>query len=571
MKKPLSFLPSKKPLQKNHPKGWFFFYGHTTFEVMVTEKRLSIFIRVVCFLFLLLIVRLFWLSVMQHEKLTQEAVAQRVSSAELVSVRGEITDRNGTPFTNRSEGEFAVYVDGADIEEGADAIAEQLGLSKEYVIHQIKNRTRLSFGPLNNLYPVERAGFLTLRAPLRQDENSVARHLIGTIDAQGVGNGGLEAAFESILNTGRKQSVISLRDVQKGLLGGRGYLEANRQVDDSHHLRLTLDYELQKELEVLAEKKLSKGCILVSDVETGDVLALVSRPQFDPNNLSASLNSTNGEFLNRALHGYNAGSVFKIVVAAAALEYGITVRDFCCNGVYQVADRTLSCYDYTAHGTVDLDEAFAQSCNGYFVRLAEKIGMERLLSMAKRLGMTEQATNLEQESRSILPDVTPALPGRLANLAIGQGELLTTPTAIHRLVDTVVHDGIQRTLNITDGVMDGQGLLIQSLRQTVEKRVLSGHTAQRLRQMMIKTVTEGTGKRAGNDEVQTAGKTGTAETGWIEDGELQVHAWFCGFLPTEEPRYCVTVFMENGQSGGTYAAPLFLEVSKILLNFFEKK
>ena len=496
---------------------------------------------------------------------------QRVSSAELVSVRGEIIDRDGTPFTDRSEGEFAVYIDGADVEEGAAAIAEQLGLSKKHVADQIQNRTRLSFGPLTNLYPVERAGFLTIRAPLRQDENSLARHLIGTVDSQGNGNSGLEVAFESILNTGRKQSVVSLRDVQKGLLGGKGYLEANRRVDDSHHLRLTLDYELQKELETLAEEKLPKGCILVTDAKTGDMLAMVSRPQFDPDNLSASLNGKNGEFLNRALHGYNAGSVFKIVVAAAALEYGITVQDFHCSGVYRVADRTLSCYDYTAHGKVDLDEAFAQSCNGYFVRLAEKIGMERLLSMAKRLGVTEQATNLEQESKGNLPDINPALPGRLANLAIGQGELLVTPTAIHRLIDTVVHDGIRRTLNVTCGITDGQGLLIQSLRQRVEKRVLSGHTALRLRQMMIKTVTEGTGKHAGNEEIRTAGKTGTAETGWAEDGVLQVHAWFCGFLPAEDPKYCVTVFIENGQSGGTRAAPLFLDVSKILLKFFEKK
>lgn len=516
-------------------------------------------------MFLLLLVRLFWLSVVQHEQLTKEAVAQRLSAAELVAVRGDITDRNGEPFTDCSEGEFAVYVDGADIEAGAKAIAEQLGDSQERIAAQIQNRTRLTFGPLTNLYPVERAGFMTVRAPLRQDENSLARHLIGTVDGQGVGSGGLEAAFESILNTGRKQSVISLRDVRKGMLGNWGYLEANRQVDESRHLRLTLDKDLQREIEALADETLEKGCILVSDAATGDILASVSRPQFDPNDLSASLNSTDGEFLNRPLNGYNAGSVFKIVVAAAALEYGVAVQNFQCKGVYQVADRTLSCYDYTAHGAVDLDEAFAESCNGYFVRLAEKIGMERLLDMAKRLGMAEQATNLEQETKGTLPTLTPVLPGRLANLAIGQGELLVTPTAIQRLVDTVVNGGVQRTLNVADSVVDGQGLLVQSLRQTQEKRVLSGHTALRLRQMMTQTVTDGTGKLAANKEVSAAGKTGTAETGWVEDGVLQVHAWFCGFLPAEEPKYCITVLIENGQSGGAHAAPLFSRVSELLL------
>ncbi len=528
------------------------------------EKRFSVFIRVVCFLFLLLLVRLFWLSVIQHEKLTQEAVTQRVSSAELVAVRGDITDYNGEPFTNCSEGEFAVYIDGADIKAGARAIAEQLGESEERIIAQIQNHTRLAFGPLTNLYPVERAGFMTIRAPLRQDENSLARHLIGTVDGQGKGNSGLEASFESVLNTGRKQSVVSLRDVRRGLLWNWGYKEANRQVDESRHLRLTLDKDLQQEIEALADEELPKGCILVSDAATGNILSMVSRPQFDPNNLSASLNSTNGEFLNRALNVYNVGSVFKIVVVAAALEYGVNIGDFQCDGVYQVADRTLSCYGYTAHGMVNLDEAFAQSCNGYFVRLAEKIGMERLLSMAKRLGMTEQATNLEQEAKGVLPNPKPTLPGRLANLAIGQGELLVTPTAAHRLVDTVVNDGVQRTLHVTDSVVDGQGLMIQSLRQPIKERVLSGHTALRLRQMMTRTVTEGTGKLAANQEVSSAGKTGTAETGWIEDGVLQVHAWFCGFFPAEAPRYCVTVFMENGQSGGNYAAPLFSRVSEII-------
>lgn len=547
-----------------------FFVGIIPTEVIATEKRFSVFIRVVCLLFLLLLVRLFWWSVIRHDRLTREAVAQRISAAELVTVRGDITDRDGEPFTDCSEGEFAVYIDGADVEEGAEAIAAQLGESKERIVAQIQSRTRLTFGPLTNLYPIERAGFMTVRAPIRQDENSLARHLIGTVDSQGKGSSGLEAAFESVLNTGRKQSVVSLRDVRQGMLGNQGYLEANRQVDQSRHLRLTLDKELQQQVEQLAETELNKGSIIVSEVATGDVLAMVSRPHFDPNDLTTSLNSAEGDFLNRGLTNYNAGSVFKIVVAAAALEYGIIVDDFQCTGVYQVSDRTLSCYDYTAHGYVDLDQAFAESCNGYFVRLAEKIGMERLRDMAERLGLTERATNLESESKGVLPDTEPALPGRLANFAVGQGELLVTPVAIHRLVDIVSNDGIQRTLNITDSVVDGQGLLVQSLRQTQEKRVLSGHTALRLRQMMTLTVTDGTGKLAANETVSAAGKTGTAETGWVEDGVLQVHAWFCGFIPATDPQYCITVFIENGQSGGAYAAPLFSKVSEILLKIFQK-
>ena len=138
------------------------------------------------------------------------------------------------------------------------------------------------------------------------------------------------------------------------------------------------------------------------------------------------------------------------------------------------------------------------------------------------------------------------------------------------LTDIVANGGMLRTLNVCDSIRDGQGLVLQPLRRSDGKRVLSGHTAKRLREMMTKAVAEGTGKSAANEYTSAAGKTGTAETGWSENGVLQVHGWFCGFFPAEEPQYCITVFLENGQSGGKYAAPLFSKASEILLKNFKK-
>lgn len=535
------------------------------------EKQLRTFLRISGVILALLTVRVFWLSVICHDSLTKKAVSQRISAAELVTVRGNIIDRNGVSFTDCSEEEYAVYMDHADLDQGAEEIAVQTGQPASLIKSQIQSRTRLTFGPLTNPYPVERTGFMTVRVPMRQDENSIARHLIGTVDDQGRGNSGLEKMFDRFLNTGRKQSIVSLRDVRYGILGRWGYLEANRQLDQSQHLQLTLDGELQECLEQIADKAVTKGCMIVSDVESGDILAWVSRPNFDPTDLASSLESTEGDFLNRGMAQYNAGSVFKIVVAAAALEYGISQDGFACSGSYRVGDKLFSCYNGTAHGCVGLEEAFAESCNGYFIALGEKIGMERLCDMATRLGLTSSATNLEEETVGVLPTLEPELPGRLANFSIGQGELLVTPVAMLRLSDVVANGGFLRTLNVADGIVDGQGLPVRSLRQNKEKRVLSGHTAERLRQLMEKSVTDGTGKLATDGSFRAAGKTGTAETGWSENGVLQVHAWFCGFVPAEAPRYCITVFFENGQSGGSRAAPLFFEVAEEIFKFFQKR
>ena len=538
--------------------------------VLPTEQRLSILQKVFVFLFLLLIIRLFWWSVLSHDTLSKEAAMQRVATADLVTVRGSIKDRNGLSFTDCSEGEFAVWNEGVDIEEGASVLSEQLGLDKTWVTQQLQNRNTLTFGPLNNLYPVERVGFMTFRSPIRQDNNALARHLIGMTDGQGKGISGLEAAFESVLNTGRKHTVVSLRDVRRNLLKRWGYLEANRQMDTAQNLHLTLDKPLQQALEELADTELERGSILVSEVASGDVLASVSRPQFNPYDLSASLKSEAGEFLNRSFSLYNAGSVFKTVVAAASLEYSIGIGAFHCTGTYRVGDREVTCYDCTAHGWVTIDEAYAKSCNGYFVCLGEKLGMERLLEMATRLGLSKPATNYPADVGGQLPDINPRLPGRVANFSVGQGELLVTPAGMLRLTDIVANGGMLRTLNVCDSIRDGQGLTLQSLRQPKGERVLSGHTVKRLREMMALAVKDGTGKEAANSLTTSAGKTGTAETGWTEDGALQVHGWFCGFFPAENPKYCITVFLENGQSGGRYAAPLFSKASEILLKNFKK-
>lgn len=492
-----------------------------------------------------------------------------MATADLVTVRGAITDRNGNHFTDCNEGEFAVWNEGVNIQEGAAALSEQLGMDEEWLLQQLQNRNLLTFGPLNHLYSVERAGFMTFRSAIRQDETSLARHLIGMTDGQGKGVSGLEAAFESVLNTGRMHRVVSLRDVRRNLLKRWGYLEANRGIDTTQNLYLTLDKPLQQALEDLADAELPRGSILVSEVESGDVIAAVSRPQFNPLDLSLSLTSNAGELLNRSFSLYNAGSVFKTVVAAASLEYGIGIGTFHCSGSYRVGDREVTCYDCTAHGAVDIDAAYAKSCNGYFVCLGEKIGMERLLEMAERLGLSEPSTNYPDETAGRLPEVEPRLPGRVANFSVGQGELLVTPSAMLRLTDIVANGGMLRTLNVCDSIRDGQGLVLQSLRQSKGERVLSGHTAKRLREMMTKAVAEGTGKSAANEYTSAAGKTGTAETGWSEKGVLQVHGWFCGFFPAEEPKYCITVFLENGQSGGKYAAPLFSKASEILLKNFK--
>jgi cell division protein FtsI/penicillin-binding protein 2 len=298
---------------------------------------------------------------------------------------------------------------------------------------------------------------------------------------------------------------------------------------------------------------------------------MASRPNFDANNLSDYLQLDAAPLLNRAISAYQPGSVFKLVVAAAALETKLTHPDevFYDPGYIDVNKLRFKGWDFErgGRGRITFTDAMAYSSNPVLIQVGLKLGPEKVCEYARKLGFGER-TNIELngENAGNLPEPDDLYPGDLANLAIGQGKLEATPLQIASLVATIVNDGVKIKPFVVSKLTKADGTVIKNYPISRGIRVLSRSTAVELRRMMEAVTTQGTGQAAFVDGFGAAGKTGSAETGRLDvNGKSISHAWFVGYAPIETPQFIIAVFVEEGMSGGDVAAPIFAEIANAIL------
>lgn len=309
------------------------------------------------------------------------------------------------------------------------------------------------------------------------------------------------------------------------------------------------------------------GAVVVEDVNTGDIAALASKPDYNQDFVEDYLDSPGNELFNRAIAAYNLGSVFKIIDTAALLENGMQVNnDFFCTGSVKAGNNTFKCSSLNGHGYVDLETAFALSCNSYFITMGSEIGYKKLVGMAELFGLGKYTGIRDQgigESKGKLPSADSYYsPGDIANLSIGQGVLMATPLQAADIAATIANGGIKNRVNIVDSVVDRDGNKIRDMRIKEGHRIIQKETADRIKQLMEAVSDFGTGTAARLDLYGgAAGKTGSAETG----NKDVVHAWFAGYFPRKAPRYSIAVLVENGQYGGKVAAPIFAEIAEAIM------
>ncbi|MDD6175952.1 MAG: penicillin-binding transpeptidase domain-containing protein, partial [Firmicutes bacterium] len=326
---------------------------------------------------------------------------------------------------------------------------------------------------------------------------------------------------------------------------------------------LTIDERIQKIAAQAAENHFSAGAVVVLEVGSAKIRAMVSLPGYDPENLAAALNDPSSPLVNRAVSAYNTGSVFKLAVACAAAdrnEAGMTME---CAGTTDYAGRRFQCIGGIPHGTVDISRAVAVSCNCYFIRLADTVGYQPILKMAQKLGFG-RATWLAGDFCSAAGSLPSArdltAPAALANFSFGQGELTATPLQIAAMVQAIACGGVYTEPSLVEGRLS-DGVLTASA-AAVSSRAMTAHTAELVRSYMMEAVENGT-VSGGKPESGGAGaKTATAETGSTgADGEPVIQAWCAGFYPAEQPQYVITVLAENGKSGSKVCAPVFKEIA----------
>ena len=467
-----------------------------------------------CLTALLLAMNVFNISMIKHKDLSTLASNQRKSTQAVVSYRGCIYDKN------------------------------MIALAKETL-----NSYADSFGN-------------TIISGSRYSNTSLCRHTVGYTFADGSGAYGLEKLFDSELKSDASLKVTHITDPFGKPLKKEPVAKENASYIPERNLKTTLDYKIQKIAEEAADKYLPRGAIVIINTQNFDVLAMVSRPNFDQNNIKSSLKAEGSPLMNKALCSYNAGSIFKTITAAAMLEGGYKSSDaFECTGVYNAEGKEFLCNSLSGHGVLDFKTGFAKSCNCFFYNGGTNIGGVAISQTAQKFGMGKKLLNCDiGESAGMVPERENYSKRECANLSIGQGEILVTPLQAANMMAIVASGGVAKKINLADAIVDEKGAAVKNLRNEGSERVISKENAAFLADMMREVVLEGTGQKVQNGIVAVAGKTGTAQTGWIENNEEMTHGWFCGFFPYDNPRYAMAVLSENGKNGSESCIPAFREI-----------
>jgi penicillin-binding protein 2 len=559
-------------------------------ESQVTGEGTRILVLLVL-LFLSLFVlgiRLTYLALFRGEEYFLAAEGNRIVSVPVYPDRGVITDRYGEVIASNRPGfrvvaDPRISLDGADL----DFLAEILGKEKDEVEGILREGEEVGFAsvslgfdisrdlavkieaneesllgvsvetvPLRNYpYPLEFAhvlGFVGEIDPEELDERSLQDYDMG----DWVGKSGLEGVYEDLLQGQRGKRVL-----EKDVVGRVVREVASRLPEKGSTLVTTLDLPLQQ----FAYQSLARwvndsngkgGALVVSDVNTGEILGLVSYPSFDPSSVEDYLNDEAQPLFNRAVAGtYPPGSTFKLVTGTAALEEGVVDRSTVIwdRGAISVGPYIFYNWQRSGFGPLTFIDALSWSSDVYFYTVAggygsqPGVGADKLAVWARKYGLGDvMGIDLLSETRGVIPDPEwkksakgePWFLGDTYHMGIGQGDVLLTPLQLNMVTATVANGGKRL-----------QPHLAFSYQVELEgvSKVASEETLDLIRQGMRKSMTDGPNRFGNSSVVAIAGKTGTAEN---PSGDP--HSWFTAFAPYEDPRVAVTVLVEGGARLGAY-------------------
>lgn len=333
----------------------------------------------------------------------------------------------------------------------------------------------------------------------------------------------------------------------------------------------TLDVTLQE----VADKAMGiyQGAIVVSEPSTGKILAMVSHPGFDPNEIAEiwdtlAADSSSSVLLNRATQGlYPPGSTFKIVTA---LEYIRENPDtymnysYTCNGRFTIDGNSISCYHGTNHGHVDFNTSFAKSCNSSFANIGTGLDKSNFRKTLDQLLFDKELPSKIIYSKSAVHMETDMTSEEMMQTSIGQGKTQITPFHLNLITCAIANGGTLMKPYVMERVENSVGGTIKKYSAASYKKLMTEAEASLLTDMMINVVEEGTASRLSGLEYTAAGKTGSAEYNSIKGDS---HAWFTGFAPATNPQICVTIIIEGAGSGGDYAVPI---AKRIFDAYFEE-
>lgn len=393
---------------------------------------------------------------------------------------------------------------------------------------------------------------------------SLAAHLIGFAGIDNNGLDGLERDYDKYLKGKEGHSVI-LRDArQRQLMLEKDYIAPVNGMDVVLTIDETIQFIAERALDKMYQKYNAKGAsIIVMAPATGEILAFANRPTY---NLEQASKSTPESRTNRAIvFTYEPGSVFKIVLAAAALQEGIVKENdliHCENGAYRVGNHTLR--DVHPLGNITFKEVIEQSSNIGTTKIAQRLGAQKMYNYAHhfRFGI-RTGIDLPGEAKGYLKKTKYWSKTSISAIPIGQ-EVTVTPLQLVAAVSAIANNGVYMRPHVVKYIKDGQDQIIKQTKPEILDKVVSAQTAFRVKKILQGVVDKGTGTKAKIEGVSVAGKTGTAQK--VVGGTYShshFYASFIGFAPVENPLLAAVVVFDEPRPayyGGTVAAPVFSEV-----------
>ena len=603
----------------------------SSFEPSFTvRKKIKIYVILVSISFLLMLVRIWYLQILKGEDFMGKSEQNRIRKITLPDHRGTIKDRRGETVVSIRPS-FSLYVtpeDAKNISESLNSLSKNIEINQKKIKMDISqsrsfkdvlmkrdiSRTEIAYFEENKMmFP----GIHIKIEPLRSYINKeFAAHIVGYLgevskeelknpkynkyeQGEMIGRNGLEKIYESSLKGKRGYKEVEVDVAGRELKILRKF---SPQIGNS--LVLTLDSRVQKKLEELMEEISGnnpvEGSVVVMKVATGEIIAMVSKPSYDPNLFAAGisrkkwnrlLNDKKNPLQNRSIDGqYPPASTYKLVTAYAALSENVIEPEdtVFCPGHFRLGKRDYRCWKKRGHGAMNLHDALVQSCDVYFYTLGHRLGIDNLAKYAKKLGFgSHTGIGLSGEKSGLIPSTAWKkkvknevwYPGETISASIGQGYNLITPLQNASMISAIANGGFLPAPYLVKKIEDSEGKLIKEFSPKILKNIemdpeILKHLKEGLRGVVYEA--HGTGHRARLKNIVVSGKTGTAQVVSMKDSEdidpeekipysFRDHAWFIAFAPYENPDIAVSIIIEHGGHGGETAAPI---ARKIIENYF---
>ncbi len=589
------------------------------------NRRFKFAVIIIAVIFSLLFLRLWYLQILKGQLYRLRSEKNRIRLNEIPPIRGKIFDREGVLLVDNSPS-YDLYVIPEEIrypEEIFKVLNRFVSFDLKETLNRYKNNHSPSFIPflikkgitrvelaLIESHRFSLAGVMIKVRPVRRYRyGSLASHLLGylgkvtksELNAEGlnlspddmIGRAGIEARYNKIL-----MGIKGGEQVEVDAMGRRIKVLNRVPPTSGYDVLLTIDKRLQQIVEDCLLGK--KGAIVAMNPRDGEILAMASSPDYNPNifiqgmdrNKWKSLVSKKGAFLqNRAISGqYPPGSVFKIVTAISALEEGIidTDEEIFCSGKYRVGDTVFRCWKRYGHGHISFYKAMAESCDIYFYKLGQRLGIEKIARWAKELGLGKKTgIPLRGEKPGLVPTSkwklkTFGIPWQIGDtlaVSIGQGYLLVTPIQMAVMISSIFNGGYIYQPRLIKEIRPYDKKFEKIFEQRRRKIKVKAKTLWVVKRSLIQAVEDknGTGRRAHVEGIRVAGKTGTAQLISTKDrrskdkdisNEVRDHAWFVAVAPADNPKIALSIIIEHGGHGGSAAAPI---AAKIISGYLRRE